>query len=294
MKQILFVIVNISLLFLLSSSGMAMTAKEIMQKVNQLEQESYSSMAQRVKLSTCRYGKKKKKIVCVEKPRVKVVESVQKNTGEAEKDSKAVSIIQKPIAEKGVGMLSYSYDDPDRNSDNWLYLSALGKVKRLVSGNSEDNSDSGSFFGTEFSIEDMDKRKTGDFLYKILKETTYRKKKVWVIESIPTNEKLKKSKYGKTISWVDQDKFIILKVNLYDKKDQLRKILTMKNINKINDIWIARSLMMNNLHSKRVTNMKIVAIAFNVDVKESFLTKRTLTDFSFREREMTKLRKYLK
>ncbi|MBT4089377.1 MAG: outer membrane lipoprotein-sorting protein [Deltaproteobacteria bacterium] len=286
----------VALLFLMGGLSLPVagqTARDIMLKVEKVTQESSTSAIQKMKLSTCKYGKKKKKIVCIEKPRVKVIESIQKDMGPSGKDTYGVSIILEPIGEKGIGMLSYDYDAADKDADTWLYLSALGKVKRMISS-SEDSDESGSFFGTEFSVEDMESSKIDDYKYKMIKQTSYRKRPVWIVESVPTPQRMRKTRYGKVVTWVDRERFIVLKVHLYNRHGKPHKRLSMRDIKLIDNVWVARKMSMNNLISRRVTHMRLYAIAFNIDVPDAFLTQRTLTDFAFRERELGKLRKHIK
>jgi len=282
------------ILFFTGGNIYALSPREIMLKVEKVANESYSSTIQKMKLATCKYGKKGKKIVCSEKPRIKVIESVQKDTGPQGKDSKSVAIILEPIGDKGIGMLTYDYDDPDKDTDTWLYLSALGKVKRMVSGSDDDDSESGSFFGTEFSIEDMESSRVDDFTYKTLKEGKYRKRPVWIIESKPTAKKVRKTRYGKTVSWIDKERFITMKINFYNRYGKPHKQLVLSGTKKIDGVWVATRVSMNNLITRRITKMTLYSLAFNIDVPDPFLTQRTLTDFAFRERELAKLRKHLK
>ncbi len=270
----------------------AQTARDIMIKVDKTSRESSSSSVQKMKLSTCKYGISGKKMRCVETPRIKVMESVQKDTGANGKDTRSISIILEPIGEKGIGMLTYDYDDANKDSDTWLYLSALGKVKRMISS-SEDSDESGSFFGTEFSIEDVELSKVDDYTYKLQKETTYDGRPTWVIESVPKPKRARKSKYGRSLSWIDKERHLVLKVNLFNRHGKPYKQLTMRNIKNIDGVWVARNLTMNNRITRRVTSMDLISVAFNMDVPDDFLTQRTLTDFAFRERELVKLRKYI-
>lgn len=291
-KQITLTLIAVFAALVFSGSAAAMSARQIMEEVERVSRESYSSSIQKTKLSTCKYTIKSKTMQCIETPRVKIVESVQKDVGPEGKDTRAISIILEPIGEKGIGMLSYDYDDPDRDADTWLYLSALGKVKRMISSG-DDTDESGSFFGTEFSIEDMEADKINNYTYKILKEASYRGRPVWIIESVPTPEHARKTRYGKTISWIDRERYIVLKVNMYNRHDRPYKQLVMRDIENIDGVWIAKALTMNNLITRRVTNMELYSIAFNIDVPDEFLTQRTLTDFAFRERELQKLRTHI-
>ena len=131
-------------------------ARVIMQRV--LDRDNGFSEVSRTKLATCRYVKKSKRLVCAEAPRVKVFESVRKDFSVADgEDSKSVMILRKPAGEKGIGFLQYDYEVQGRDSDQWMYLAALGKVKRIIAG-SDNEPKTGSFFGSEIGYEDLEAR----------------------------------------------------------------------------------------------------------------------------------------
>jgi hypothetical protein len=123
------------------ASAQDMTGLEIMELVEENQRATSDSAFNRMQLSTCRFGIKDSRITCAERPRIKSLESVGKNFGDDGKDTKSVTIVLEPAAERGVGMLSYAYDDTQRDNETWLYLSALGRVKRIASGNSDDDSE---------------------------------------------------------------------------------------------------------------------------------------------------------
>ena len=297
---------NYSLLFVLISAFLALSslqvhaetdlsAREIMEKVDEEGRKSTDSAFTRMKLTTCKYGISGGKIKCAEKARIKLVESAQINTGENNKDTKSIAIILQPSSEKGIGMLSYSYDDSDRDNETWLYLSALGKVKRISVRNSDDEeTESASIFGTEMTTEDQETGKLDDYTYELLDQGEFRGREVAVIESTPKPHRLSKSSYGKTQSWIDTERFITLKVQMFDKYNNPIKKLEVGKVEKINDVWMGRSLTFFNTVSNRLTNMKLEAINFDMDIKEDFLTQRALTDQAFREKFLKDLRKQAK
>ncbi len=272
-----------------------LSALEIMEKVDDESRKSTDSAFTRMKLTTCKYGLSGGKVKCAEKARVKLVENAQINTGVDNKDTKSVAIILEPSSEKGIGMLSYSYDDSERDNETWLYLSALGKVKRISVRNSDDEeTESASIFGTEMTTEDQETGKLDDYTYELLENGTFRGREVAVIESTPKQHRLSKSSYGKTQSWIDTERFITLKVQMFDKYNNPIKKLEVSNVEKINDVWMGRSLTFFNTVSNRLTNMKLEAINFNMDINEDFLTQRALTDQAFRENFLNDLRKQAK
>ncbi len=297
---------NYSLLFVLLSAFLSLSsfqvyaetdlsAREIMEKQDEERRKSTDSAFTRMKLTTCKYGISGGKVKCAEKARIKLVESAQINTGENNKDTKSIAIILQPSSEKGIGMLSYSYDDSDRDNETWLYLSALGKVKRISVRNSDDEeTESASIFGTEMTTEDQETGKLDDYTYEILDQGKFRGREVVVIESTPKPHRLSKSSYGKTRSWIDIERFITLKVQMFDKYNNPIKKLEVGKVEKINDVWMGRSLTFFNTVSSRLTNMKLEAINFDMDIKEDFLTQRALTDQAFREKFLKDLRKQAK
>ncbi|MEH6345918.1 MAG: outer membrane lipoprotein-sorting protein [Bermanella sp.] len=266
-----------------------MDANTIMEKMDNQQRNVSDGTFTQSRLSTCRFAKKDKKISCVETPRIKLMESVSKQSGLNKKDSKNISILLEPASERGIGMLSYSYDDNKKDSESWLYLSALGKVKRIASGSSDDQEPT-AIFGSEFSTEDMESGKTDEYRYKILQQGLYAGRSVWVIESLPKPARLSKTDYSKILVWVDKERLLPLKMQTYDKRGKVYKRLLFKNIVNIQGYWLARDVTVLNLKTLRLSNMKTEKIALNRQVSEQFLTQRTLTDFAFREKELAVLR----
>jgi hypothetical protein len=282
------------ILFLAISFNLsAQSARDIMVEYDKVSKDAFFSLIQKMKLSTCKYTVQQGKMSAAEKPRICVLEIVTKDDDIDNRDSRSVSIVNEPVRDKGIGMLTYAYAAPDKDDDNWLYLSALGKVKRLVSS-SESSDESGSFFGTEFSVEDIASRKIEDYTYKLVEQVTYANRPVWILELVPTPERTKKSKYSKVMLWIDKERYVILKQDLYDRNGTLFKRLTASNVEQINNVWVARKAEMNNLLTRRVTLMELTAIAYNVDVPKEFLTQRTLTDFAYRDKTLATLRTHLK
>lgn len=269
----------------------ALSAKEIMQKVDDNARKSTANAFSRFKLSTCKYTIKDKRLRCTEKPRIKLVESAQINTGKNDKDSKSLAVILSPASEKGIGMLSYVYDDTARDNETWLYLSALGKIKRIAAGNSDDEVEPVAFFGSEITTEDMENGKLDDYSFKLVKETSFKGRDVYIVESTPTPSRLKKTRYAKTLSWIDAERFIVMKAQMFDKRGNSIKRIQVNKVDFIHNIWMSRSMTVMNLISKRLTNFNLDVVNLGVKIEPEFLTQRPLTDHAFREKHLNSLRK---
>ena len=271
----------------LSTGAYANDAKEIVQKV--LDRDDGNTQFSRQTVATCKYAIKNRRISCVEKPRVKVIESALKDYGPKGKDKKSVMIIIDPPSERGIGFLQYDYEDQDKDSDQWMYLSALGKVKRIVSGKS-DEPKTGTLFGSEFGYEDTEQAHIDDFSYALLKEEKYQGRDCWVIESKPTPEHARKSNYSRSVQWIDKERYLMLKAKMYDRRGKLLKMMTQSDFIKQDGVWIGRKMNMNNVQSKRISTMKLNRISLNLAMDNGIMSQRTLTDSAFRERNLQQLR----
>ena len=264
----------------------AQSPREIMQQVQ--DREDGRTEVSRMKLVTCRTVKREGRLVCAEEPRIKLFESVRKDVGPSEQDTRSVTIIREPADERGIGFLQYDYSEQGRDSDQWMYLAALKKVKRIVAGNS-DEPKTGSFFGSEIGYEDLENRHLDDYEYRLIKEETYQQHPCWIIESRPIPEQAVRSNYSRSIQWVDQERFLRLKTLLYDRQGQPLKQILATQVEQQDGIWITRQLQVFNVQTRRQTSMMIEALAFNVEVADEFLTQRALTDAAFREGTLQQL-----
>lgn len=268
-----------------------LSAKAVMQKV--LDRNDGTTEVSRVRLSTCSVKRKGKAIICQSTPRVKVMDLIRKDYGPREKDHKSVTLILKPAGEKGIGFLQYDYEQKGKETDQWLYLSAMGKVKRIVSGNA-DEPKTGSFFGSEFSYEDLEKRHLDDYTYTILGEETYQGRPCYVIQALPTPDRARKSNYSKSLEWVDTERDLVLKSILFDRRGNKVKKMYFRQIRTIDSILVPMEIIVLNLDTRRRTIMAYEKVALNMDVADPFLTKRTLIDGVFRESHLKQYQHHLK
>jgi outer membrane lipoprotein-sorting protein len=128
---------------------------------------------------------------------------------------KSLSIFDEPADVKGTKMLTYSHGlEPD---DQWLYLPALKKVKRISSRNK-----SGPFMGSTFAFEDLGSQEVEKYSYKYLRNEPCGEMDCYVIERYPAYEF---SGYTRQVAWIDTEGYRIVKAEYYDRKKSLLKTL---------------------------------------------------------------------
>lgn len=141
-----------------------------------------------------------------------------KTLEEPKDGDKSLSLFDEPADVKGTAMLTFSHGlKPD---DQWLYLPALKRVKRINSRNK-----SGPFMGSEFAFEDLGSQEVEKYKYNYLREEPCGPGNKWkchVIERIPA---YKHSGYTKQVVWLDTQGYRATKIMYYDRKNALLKTL---------------------------------------------------------------------
>ena len=108
---------------------------------------------------------------------------------------KSLTVFDTPRDVKGTAFLSFTHSTkPD---DQWLYLPALKRVKRISSRNK-----SGSFMGSEFAYEDLSSQEVDKYRHKWLRDEALDGKKTMVVEYYPVYEN---SGYTRQVVWIDSD-----------------------------------------------------------------------------------------
>jgi len=173
---------------------------------------------------------------------------------------KRLSIFDNPRDVKGTAMLTFSHKLPP--DDQWLYLPALKRVKRISSRNK-----SGSFMGSEFSFEDLGSQEVEQYTYKYLRDEELDGRPCFVIERYPVD---KYSGYKRQVVWIDQERYQPLKVEYYDRKDAHLKTLTSRGYHQYLDrYWRPDEMEMVNHQNHKSTLLKWKNYRFHIG-----LTKR--------------------
>ena len=117
---------------------------------------------------------------------------------------KALTVFDTPLDVKGTSFLSHSH--VQGNDDQWIFIPAIKRVKRISSRNK-----SGPFLGSEFAFEDLSSFEVEKFSFNYLDDEELNGAIMFVIEMDPVD---KYSGYTRTVAWVDQDHYRVHKIYL--------------------------------------------------------------------------------
>lgn len=205
-----------------------------------------------------------------EKQRVRELRSFTKDKGE---DTWSMMFFLAPADVEDTGFLTYDYDEASRDDDQWLYLPALKKTKRIASSDK-----SGSFMGSDFSYADMTERPLAYYDYKLLQEAEVDGHPVWVIESVPNNEEEKdETGYTKSIVFIRQDNDVMVRSKIWVKKGNRNKYFNIEKLEQIDGIWVPTLMTMTSKKGEQTLHKTILRTS---DVK--FGQKLVFDQFSVR------------
>jgi outer membrane lipoprotein-sorting protein len=180
---------------------------------------------------------------------------------------KTLSLFQEPRDVRGTAMLTFSHGlEPD---DQWLYLPAIKRVKRISSRNR-----SGPFMGSEFAFEDLSSQELDKYQYRYLRDEACDHYQCYVIERIPLYDN---SGYTRQIVWLDQTEFRSIKIEYFDRKNELLKTLNFSGYQEYpGGFWRADRMEMTNHQTGKNTTLLWFNYDFETPLKSGDFNKNAL------------------
>jgi hypothetical protein len=197
-----------------------------------------------------------------------------------EGEKRTILFYQRPSNVKGTAFLTLDYKQADRDDNQWLYLPALRKVRRISV------SDRGDYFlGTDFTYEDIKlegKLDIEDYNFEIIKTEVLNFEDGLSYQSIKMNG-IPKSRaiakelgYGRTEFWVDTKTWLIIKADYWDQKGKLLKTLINADIRAIDDILTRHKLTIDNHKTGHKTIFEFSEVDYQSPVKDTLFSKRAM------------------
>jgi outer membrane lipoprotein-sorting protein len=180
---------------------------------------------------------------------------------------KSLTIFNKPRDVKGTAFLSFSH--PVEADDQWLFLPALKRVKRISSRNK-----SGPFMGSEFAFEDLSSFEVEKYTYKYLGVDELNGMTNFKVEQYPVDEN---SGYTRRIVWIDTTEYRIHKIDFYDRKDSMLKTLMFNDYKQyLSKHWRADNQEMINHQNGKSTELKWSNYNFKTGLSDSDFSRNSL------------------
>ena len=240
----------------------ALNGREIMEKVNARDTGDRSITEM--------------EMILIDKKGNKRVRKLKTFGLEKGKDSLSLMFFLSPADVRNTGFLTFDYDESGKNDDQWLFLPALRKTKRIAAGDK-----SGSFMGSDLNYSDMTSPDLNLYEYTLMKETEVKGQKVWQIKAVPkTKAEAEKSGYSKSVVFIRQDNYVMIRGVRWVHKKKRNKYLDVRKLEKIDGIWVSTELHVTTKSGKKTLHKTILKqknVHFNQDeVNEDLFSIRRL------------------
>lgn len=243
-------IIIMGLIFTYAGRAEALTAKEIMIKVDTRKEPDDVRSDMTMRLINKKGKERKRKIRVIRKG-----------------EEKQIMWFLEPADVRGTSFLRI--EKKGGFDDMRLYLPAFKKVRRITSSAKSDR-----FMGSDFTYEDMATREIEDYTYILLSDSTIDEKACYCVESTP--KKKADTDYGRIVSWVWKDEFIVIYEEIFDKKGKLFKIKHVSDFKPIKSYQIFQRIEMQNVKKKHRTVLTMDNIKVDTGVKSGLFHERSL------------------
>jgi hypothetical protein len=180
---------------------------------------------------------------------------------------KSLTLFNTPADVKGTALLTFTHKVGD--DDQWLYLPAIKRVKRISS-----RKKTGPFMGSEFSYEDLGSQEVEKYTYDYVKQEACGESQCHVVNRYPID---KSSGYSKQVVWVDIDKLRIEKISYYDRRSELLKTLIFSDYTLYLDkFWRAGRMFMENYQNNKSTELLWTNFKFQSGLSDKDFSKNGL------------------
>jgi outer membrane lipoprotein-sorting protein len=165
------------------------------------------------------------------------------------------------------------WKDPKKEDDRWIFVPAVDLIRRIAADDKRS-----SFVGSDFTYEDVSGRDVDSDTHTVLREEQLGNKTCYVIESVPKGT----ADYTKRLSWIDKENFLPLKEEYYDAQQELFRMFTADEIEKISvdegeEKKVFPTVMkrtMKNVKNGHRTEVTYTSVSYNLGLEDEDFSER--------------------
>jgi hypothetical protein len=173
---------------------------------------------------------------------------------------------------KGTGLLVWEH--PTAEDERFLYLPALGRVRRIAGTEKQE-----SFVGSDFSYEDIGGRELDEYQYALVERDA-----AWTSPSgdtfpawrLESRSKDTQALYPRVISLIRKDNFVVVSAEIFNRRNEREKRFDVRDLRQVDGIWTAMALSVSNDLQRTRTDLLVTSARYNVGLNESGFTRREL------------------
>lgn len=171
----------------------------------------------------------------------------------------------------GVAYLAFDHDEKEgeaKESENWLYMPALKKIRRISGSARQDE-----FMGSDFTYEDIADRGLYKDNFTLVGEETAENSECWKIDCVAKDSS---EKIPRRILWIRKDNYLPQKAELYDQRGELQRTLVCSDISEVDGIWTIHKMVMTNVQTGHSSVLEMKNVKYNMNLSDNLFTVANL------------------
>jgi hypothetical protein len=204
--------------------------------------------------------------------RTLVVQAMRGTGGKDREGDRMLVRFQSPADIRGTGFLVWEH--PDVDDERFLYLPALGRVRRIAGAETQE-----SFVGSDLTYEDIGGRELDRYAYTLVTgPPTWtgpdgQAHPVWRLES---RARAADAAYPRVVSVVRQDLLMVVAAEIFNRRDEREKSYEVRALRQFDGIWTATDVSMVNHLQRTRTELTVTGARYNLGLTSAAFTRRAL------------------
>jgi outer membrane lipoprotein-sorting protein len=173
---------------------------------------------------------------------------------------------------KGTAFLVWEH--PGTEDERFLYLPALGRVRRITGAEAQDN-----FVGSDFTYEDISGRELDDYTYTMVdRNATWSGPEGTTFPAyrIESRAKDSQARFPRIVSTIRKDNFVVVHAEIYNRRDERQKVYEVRKLDLIQSIWTLSDVAMTDATAKTHTDLGLTHVRYNIGLKDGDFSRREL------------------
>jgi hypothetical protein len=174
---------------------------------------------------------------------------------------------------KGTALLVWEH--PSADDERFLYLPALGRVRRIAGSEAQE-----SFVGSDFTYEDIGGREFESFSYTLVdrpgavwKDAAGAAHPVYVLESRRLDTS---SRFPRIVSMVRADNFVVVQADIHNRRDEVQKVFEARRVERVDGYWTVLDMVMTDRQQQTRTELAIEKAEYDVGLTPDAFSRREL------------------
>ncbi len=173
---------------------------------------------------------------------------------------------------KGTAFLVWEH--PAAEDERFLYLPALGRVRRITGAEAQDN-----FVGSDFTYEDISGRELDDYTYTMVEQNASwsgSEGKSVAAYRIESRAKDAQARFPRIVSTIRKDNFVVVHADIYNRRNERQKVYEVRKLDLVQSIWTLSNVSMTDASAKTHTDLSLTSVRYNLGLKEGDFSRREL------------------